>query len=63
MIYSWGPATVPYGFIKETYTDHLVGMIHHGDEHIEEDEDIYDAIGAKHGHSPESGITLDSCII
>ena len=28
-------------------------MIHHGDEEIQQNDDIYDGIGAEHQHSPK----------
>ena len=35
-------------------------MIHHGDEKIEEHDDVDDGEAAEHGHAPEPGELLDS---
>ena len=39
--------------------DELVGVVHHGDEQIEQDNDVDDGEGAKHDEAPEPGELLD----
>ena len=34
-----------------TYSDVLIGVVHHGDEHVEENHQRDDVVGAKHGGS------------
>lgn len=35
-------------------------MIHHGDQEIQEDDNVNDRISTKHQHAPESGEYLDA---
>lgn len=35
-------------------------MIHHGDEEIQEDNDVDDGIGAEHQHTPKSREHFDA---
>lgn len=37
-------------------------MIHHGNQKVKQDGYIDDAVTAKHGHSPETGVTLNSFV-
>ena len=43
-----------------TDRDQLIRVIHHGDEKIEEHDDVDDGEAAEHGHTPEPGELLDS---
>ena len=36
-------------------------MVHHGDEKVEEDDDVDEREAAEHDEAPESGEFLDSC--
>ena len=39
--------------------DKLVGVVHHGDEEIEQDDDVDDGEGAEHDEAPEPCELLD----
>ena len=39
--------------------DKLVGVVHHGDEEIEQDDDVDDGEGAEHDEAPEPRELLD----
>ena len=41
--------------------DGLVGVGHHGDEHVEEDDDVTDRVEAEHQEGPEAGELLYPC--
>ena len=44
-----------------TDTDQLIGVIHHGDQEIEKDDDVDDREASKHDQTPEPGELLDPC--
>lgn len=44
----------------KSYADDLVWMIHHCNQKIEKNGYVDDAVTAKHGHSPETGVTLNT---
>lgn len=35
-------------------------MIHHGDQQVQQDDDVDDGIGAEHEHAPKTGEYLDA---
>ena len=39
--------------------DELVGVVHHGDEEVEQDDDVDDGEGAEHDEAPEPRELLD----
>ena len=39
----------------------MIGVIHHGDQEIEEDDDVDDGEAAEHDQTPEPGELLDAC--
>ena len=39
--------------------DELVGVVHHGDEEVEQDDDVDDGEGAEHDQAPEPRELLD----
>ena len=41
------------------YYTHLKGIGHHGDEHVQEHNNVTDAVGAKHEEGPKSGELFD----
>ena len=41
--------------------DGLVGVGHHGDEHVEEDDDVTHGVETEHEQGPETGEFLYSC--
>ena len=43
------------------HRDGLVGVGHHGDEHVEEDDDVTDGVEAEHEQGPKPGEFLYSC--
>ena len=40
--------------------DQLVGVVHHGDEEVEQDDDVDDGEGAEHDEAPEPRELLDA---
>ena len=42
-------------------TDQLIGVIHHGDEEIEKDDDVDNREASKHDQTPEPRELLDAC--
>ena len=42
-------------------TDQLIGVVHHGNQEIEKDDDVDNREASKHDQSPEPGELLDSC--
>ena len=36
-----------------TYGDELVGVVHHGDEQVEQDDDVNDGEDTEHQEAPE----------
>ena len=43
------------------HRDGLVGVGHHGDQHVEKDDDGADVVEAEHQQGPEPGEFLYSC--
>ena len=43
-----------------TYGYELIGMIHHGDQKVQEHDNIDDRVSPEHQHSPEPGEALDA---
>jgi hypothetical protein len=43
-----------------TYGYELIGMIHHGDQKVQEDDYVDDRVSPKHQHSPEPCEALDT---
>lgn len=43
-----------------TYGNELIGVVHHGDEEVQEDDNVDDRVSSKHQHAPEPGETLDA---
>lgn len=43
-----------------TYRDQLIRVIHHGDEQVEQDDNVDDRVAAEHEQTPESCETLDA---
>ena len=42
-------------------TDQLIGVVHHGNQEIEKDDNVDDGKAAEHDETPEPGELLDSC--
>ena len=42
-----------------TYGDQLIGVVHHGNQEIEKDDDVDQREAAEHDESPEPGELLD----
>lgn len=42
------------------YRDHRVGVGHHGDEQVQQDDDVDDTVGAEQKQTPEPGVGLDA---
>ncbi|GFY20755.1 hypothetical protein TNCV_1119891 [Trichonephila clavipes] len=45
---------------KGAHRDHLVGVVHHGDEQVEQHHHVDDAVGSEHEQTPEAGIGLNA---
>ena len=45
-------------FFDTSYRDDLVGIRHHGNEHVQQHDDVYHGVRAEHEESPESGEAL-----
>ena len=43
-----------------TYGDELIRMVHHGDEEIEQDNDVNQRKATEHDETPEPGELLDA---
>lgn len=43
-----------------SYENQLIRMIHHGDQQVNQDDDVYDRVGAEHEHAPEPREYLDA---
>jgi hypothetical protein len=43
-----------------TYGYELIGVVHHGDQKVQQDHDVDDRVCSKHQHAPEPGEALDA---
>ena len=47
-------------FFDMSYRDDLIGIRHHGNEHVQQHDDVDHGVRAEHEESPESGEALYS---
>lgn len=43
-----------------TYSDSCIRIGHHSDEHVQQDDDVDQRVGAEHQHTPEAREGLDA---
>ena len=57
---AYGNMSSPKNSLVRFDGDGLVGVGHHGDQHIEQDDDVAGDVTAKHEQGPEPGEVLDA---